>query len=48
MRELDAILSPIYETDSVLFAAWKAAIAIQRAPETVTQTTPPSSAASAA
>ena len=41
MRELDAILSPIYETDSVLFAAWKAAIAIQRAPETAAVTTPP-------
>jgi hypothetical protein len=47
MRELDAILSPIYEPDPVLFAAWKAATQIERAPETVTQTTPPSPAPAA-
>jgi hypothetical protein len=44
MRELDAILSPIYEPDAVLFAEWKAAIQIERAPQTVTETTPPAAA----
>jgi hypothetical protein len=48
MRELDAILSPIYEQNPVVFAAWKAAIAIERAPESVTQTTPPPTQAPAA
>jgi hypothetical protein len=43
MRELDAILSPIYEPDPLVFAAWKAAIRIERSPETEAQsaTTPP-------
>jgi hypothetical protein len=41
MRELDAILSPIYKPDSVLFATWKAAIAIERSPQAGIQTTPP-------
>jgi hypothetical protein len=40
MRELDAILSPIYEPNAVLFAAWKAATQIERAPETKPVTTP--------
>jgi hypothetical protein len=48
MRELDAVLSPIYEQNPVVFAAWKAAIAIERAPESVTQTTPPPAQAPAA
>jgi hypothetical protein len=46
MRELDAILSPIYEPNPVLFAAWKAATQIERAPEAATQTTPPPASAS--
>jgi hypothetical protein len=33
MRELDAILSPIYEPDPLVFAAWKTAIRIERSPE---------------
>jgi hypothetical protein len=41
MRELDAILSPIYEENSVLFAAWKAATQIERASEPATPTTEP-------
>jgi hypothetical protein len=44
MRELDAILSPIYEPNAVLFAAWKAATQIERAPQTTAQTTPPAPA----
>jgi hypothetical protein len=48
MRELDAILSPIYETDPVVFAAWKAAIEIERAPEPAAPTTPPPPPAPAA
>jgi hypothetical protein len=38
MRELDSILSPIYEPDPLVFAAWKTAIRIQRSPETETPT----------
>jgi hypothetical protein len=48
MRELDAILSPIYEPDAVVFAAWKAAIRIERAPESPETTTPPAAAATPA
>jgi hypothetical protein len=33
MRELDAILSPIYEPDPLVFAAWKTAIRIERSPQ---------------
>jgi hypothetical protein len=44
MRELDSILSPIYEPDPLVFAAWKTAIRIQRSPETETETSPPASA----
>jgi hypothetical protein len=42
MRELDSILSPIYEPDPLVFAAWKTAIRIERAP----QTAPPPATAS--
>jgi hypothetical protein len=44
MRELDAILSPIYEPNPTVFAAWKAATQIERAPQPVTETTPPAAA----
>jgi hypothetical protein len=48
MRELDAILSPIYEPDPVLFAAWKAATQIERAPQTAPEPATPPTAAPAA
>jgi len=52
MRELDAILSPIYEPNAVLFAAWKAATQIERAPQSATppptQAAPPPAATPAA
>jgi hypothetical protein len=41
MRELDAILSPIYEPDPLVFAAWKTAIRIERAPQAETPTATP-------
>jgi hypothetical protein len=40
MRELDAILSPIYEPDPLVFGAWKAATRIERSPQAETPTAP--------
>jgi len=41
MRELDAILSPIYEPDALMFGAWKAATRIERSPQPAETPTDP-------